>query len=163
MKRKNHESYLRHYIDELNQDLTLWVFVDLLSFSNISILFSITDSSIKKTVANSMNIKVKGDELLSKFLHSLTIIRNLCAHGSRLYNRLFQQKPFLNKNERELLLKRDNDYDNDHLFGFILIMKRLLNVDEFEQMKFSIKYLCDKYPFVDMKYYGFSKDWFMLL
>lgn len=68
-----------------------------------------------------------GHEILGRFMHSMTIIRNLCAHGSRLYNRLFEQKPSLNKKELRLLyVKPDGSVDNAHLYGFILIMKRLL-------------------------------------
>lgn len=90
----------------------------------------------------------------------MTIIRNLCAHGSRLYNRLFEQKPSLNKKELSLLIKKtDNTVDNAHLYGFILIMKRLLNENDFISMKEEIVGITDKYPFVRMSYYGFRNDW----
>ena len=63
---------------------------------------------------------------------SMTIIRNLCAHGSRLFNRLFEQKPSLNKKEQTLLIvNSDGTKDNAHLYGFILVMRRLLTADEF--------------------------------
>ena len=106
----------------------------------------------------------RGGELLGKFMHSMTIIRNLCAHGSRLYNRIFEQKPSLNKREKELLRDAPNGTkDNSHLFGFILIMKKLLEEKEFFCMVEEIKNLKCKYLFVDMKYYGFCDDWYNLL
>ena len=93
-------------------------------------------------------------------MHSMTIIRNLCAHGSRLYNRLFAQKPSLNKKEQKLLRKNDDGtIDNAHLFGFILIMRRLLKQEEFSEMKTRILHITQKYPFVSMKYYGFPDNW----
>lgn len=93
-------------------------------------------------------------------MHSMTIIRNLCAHGSRLYNRLFEQKPSLNKAEKALLMKNSRgELDNAHLYGFLLIMRRILSESEFNGLKESIITLTKKYPFVRMDYYGFRSDW----
>ena len=93
-------------------------------------------------------------------MHSMTIIRNLCAHGSRLYNRLFEQKPSLNKAEKALLMKNSRgELDNAHLYGFLLIMRRILSESEFNGLKESIITLTKKYPFVRMDYYGFRCDW----
>lgn len=93
-------------------------------------------------------------------MHSMTIIRNLCAHGSRIYNRLFEQKPSLNKAEKALLIKNSNgEIDNAHFYGFLFIMKRILPADKFHGMKESTIALTKKYPFVRMDYYGFRNDW----
>lgn len=43
------------------------------------------------------------------------ILRNLCAHESRLYNRLFEQKPSLSRAELNCAVKADNTVDNSHL------------------------------------------------
>ena len=102
----------------------------------------------------------KSDIILGGFMHSLTIIRNICAHGGRLYNRLFEQKPSLNRRELTLLItKADGSLDNAHVFGFILIMKRLLSSLSSSEMKQEIIQLSKKYPFVDLKHYGFRADW----
>lgn len=98
--------------------------------------------------------------MLEKFMHHMTIIRNLRAHGSRLYNRLFEQKPWLRKQEKALLISLpDETVDNAHLYGFILIMRRLLKSDEFAEMKGEIAALSKKYQFVNLRYYGFREDW----
>lgn len=99
-------------------------------------------------------------QVLSNYLHGITIVRNLCAHDSRLFNRLFIRKPDLNKREQELLNKDLNgNPDNSKLFGYILIIKRLLTDSEFDEFKSRIQELCKKYPFVDMRYYGFCDNW----
>jgi len=164
-KRHPHEAYLKHFMDEVKQDIPLWAYVDLLTISDISHLYSITEERIKIAVANSLGITHnKGPQLIGKFMHSMTIIRNLCAHGSRIYNRLFEQKPSISKNERLLLRTRpDGSKDNAHLFGFILIMRRLLSANDFAQMKIDMISIKNKYSFVDMKYYGFCDNWEILL
>ena len=159
-----HEAYLKHFVEDLNQDIPLWAYVDLLTISDISFLYKISERDVRDAVAQSVGLYTRGAELLERFMHSMTIIRNLCAHGSRLYNRLFEQKPWLSKKERALLLKNDDGtIDNAHLFGFILIMRRLLKVDEFIALKAEILALSNKYQFVSMRYYGFPDDWDQLM
>lgn len=159
-----HEAYLKHFVNELQQNIPLWAFVDLLTISNISFLYKISQPAIKLAVANAMGLTKRGDEVLERFMHHMTIIRNLCAHGSRLYNRLFEQKPWLSKCERALLIPLpDGTQDNAHLYGFILIMRRLLRPEEFSSMKAEIAALSEKYPFVNLRYYGFREDWATVL
>lgn len=159
-----HEAYLKHFVNELQQDIPLWAFVDLLTISNISFLYKISQPAVKLAVANALGLTKQGDKVLERFMHHMTIIRNLCAHGSRLYNRLFEQKPWLSKRERALLITLpDGTQDNAHLYGFILIMRRLLKPDEFSEMKNEIVALTQKYPFVNMRYYGFRDDWTSVL
>lgn len=155
-----HEAYLKHFVNDLHQNIPLWAFVDLLTISNISFLYKISPPPVKEAVAKAIGLKARGAELMDHFMHRMTIIRNLCAHGSRLYNRLFEQKPWLNKQERAMLISLpDGVPDNAHLYGFVLIMRRLLKASEFSAMKAEIVALAEKYPFVNLRYYGFREDW----
>lgn len=156
-----HEAYLKHFVNDLHQDIPLWAYVDLLTIADISFLYSISEQDIKDEVAHIFGLTMnKGSLILGHYMHSMTIIRNLCAHGSRIYNRLFEQKPSLNKKEKSLLIKNANgEVDNAHFYGFLLVMRRLLPSNKFNEMKQSIIALTKKYPFVKMKYYGFREDW----
>ena len=155
-----HEAYLKHFVEDLKEAIPIWAYVDLLTISDISFLYSISEPELKVDVARAIGLEKCGDDLLGRFMHSMTIIRNLCAHGSRLYNRLFEQKPWLSKAEKQLLIVQKNgSIDNAHLYGFILIMKRLLEPSAFAFLKAEMIYLSQKYPFVDMQYYGFRHDW----
>ena len=160
-QRLNHEAYLQHYINDLKEDLPLWAFVDLLTISDISILYQISDEPLKKEIALQYKLThTEAPNVLSNFLHGMTIIRNLCAHDSRIFNRLFVRKPDLNKKER-LLLRRDKNGqpDNSHLFGYILIIKRMLSAEEFATFKARLVNLHKQIPFVNMRYYGFPDNW----
>lgn len=155
-----HEAFLKHFIYDLQQDIPLWAYVDLLTISDISFLYKIAPQSIKLEVAKDLGITKQGDRILEKSMHLLTIVRNLCAHGSRLYNRLFQQKPWLSKKDISLLIvKEDGTVDNAHLYGFILIMRKLLDNNAFGELKQELIALTEKHPFVCMRYYGFRDDW----
>jgi len=155
-----HEAYLKHFVEDLNQEIPLWAYVDLLTISDISFLYKISELDIKNAVALIMGLNTHGAEILQKYMHSMTIIRNLCAHGSRLYNRLFEQKPSLNKRDFALLLRTNTgSVDNSHLFGFILIMRRLLKYNDFITLKNMVFDLTKKYPFVNLRFYGFPDHW----
>ena len=66
----------------------------------------------------------------------------------------------LSKKEKECLIKYQNGMiDNSHLYGFIFLMRKLLEPKDFLQMKTEIIKLSENIPFVDMKHYGFRKDW----
>jgi len=160
-RRLPHEAYLKHFVNDLQSDIPLWAYVDLLTISDVSFLFSISEPDIKKSIAKEFGLCMnKGSEILGSYMHSMTIIRNLCAHGGRLYNRLFEQKPSLNKKEKALLRQNeDGTIDNAHFYGFLLIMRRLLPSDIFNELKESLILLTRKYPFVRMDYYGFRHDW----
>lgn len=160
-KRHAHEAYLKHFIDDLKEDIPLWAYVDLMTISDISLIYKISEDSVKKAVAAHYGLTMNaGHEILGRFMHSMTIIRNLCAHGGRLFNRLFEQKPSLNKKEQALLIRNcEGIIDNAHLYGFVFIMKRLLTSDEFLMFKERLTELAKKYPFVSLKYYGFREDW----
>lgn len=102
----------------------------------------------------------KGSEILSSALHKFTIIRNLCVHDSRLFNRLFEQRPTLKpRDKNKLATLADGTPDNLHLYGYIFLFKEFLNRDDFLEFKSQLMQLTQKYPFVDMKYYGFRSDW----
>lgn len=160
-----HEAYLKHFIHDLHQNVPLWAYVDLFTIANISMLYAITDPTVKKAISDHYGLVVnRGDVLLGKFMHSMTILRNLCAHESILFNRLFEQKPSLNKKEQQLLRHNpDGSRDNAHLFGFILIIKRLLNKKDFLALKKELVNLTDNISFVSMRYYGFPDDWKTIL
>ena len=137
-----------------------------MTISDISLLFSISNYEIKNIVAKQiMNFQVDiGNsnriKLVAKFLHSITIIRNFCAHGSRLYNRIFHQKAKLLKIEKNVLkIKADGTKDNERLFGFIFIIKKLLNNENFINFKQELVNLKTKIPSVNMGFYGFPDNW----
>ena len=156
-----HEAYLKHFVNDVKEPIPLWAYVDLMTIADISLLYSISREEVQYPIAARYHLKSnKGRKTLGQFMHSMTILRNLCAHGSRLYNRLFEQKPSLNRKELNLLIRKENGtVDNAHLYGFVMIMKRLLPADDFVTLKSDIMLLTERYPFVHMKYYGFRDDW----
>lgn len=159
--RLKEEAYIQHYVKELKEPLPIWALVDLLTIHDISVLYSITDAEVQKCVAKRYGLTHnKANAVVGNYLYSTTILRNLCAHDGRLYNRLFITKPSLNNKELDLLnLDNNGNPDNSRLFGYILVLRRLVLIDDFRVFKNKLIELTHKYPFVDMAHYGFCRDW----
>lgn len=160
-KNLSDEAYIQHYVIDLKEEMPLWAYVDLLTFSDISSLYSIAKPDLQDIIARHFGLKSSNNiDILKGYLYTLSILRNFCAHGRRLYNRLFIRKPTLNSKEKKLLRKDENGVvDNSHLYGFVIELRRLISADDFAQLKESIISLTETYPFVSMKHYGFGDTW----
>lgn len=159
------EAYIRHYEIELKQDMPIWAYIEIFTIGDISKLYSISTANLKNAIAAQFGLTMtKGGQLLGDYLYVMTNLRNLCAHGSRLFNRIFIRKPTLNSNEKKLLIRdKAGTIDNAHLYGFVIMMRRLLSKESFKEMKAEIISLKSKFPFVSMRYYGFRDDWELVL
>lgn len=102
-QRLTHEAYLKHFVNDLHQEVPLWAYVDLLTLSDISFLYAISERLLKATISRHFGLTMnRSPEILGQYMHSMTIIRNLCAHGSRIIT------VSLNKNHR--LTKGNSPY-----------------------------------------------------
>lgn len=155
------EAFLKHHKDVKEGLLPLWVYVEVLTISDISKLYALLEPAIQIEIAKEFGYNHKSANLLlNNLLHSVTILRNICAHGGRLYNRLFIRKPKLSKNDREKLRVNENgEKVYDHLFSYLLVLKALSMTDDFSIFLEQLYDLDNKYPFVDMKHYGFPDNW----
>lgn len=160
-RRLQQEAFLQHFVNDLKEDVPFWALVELMSISDISRFYTITDCKIRIEVAEHFGFKHTDAAItMEKYMHCMTILRNLCAHGSRLYNRLFITKPSLSSKEKKLLRVDENGHlENNRLFGYVLNMKRLLNEYDFSLMKKKIVALNKEYTFVAMNRYGFCDNW----
>lgn len=77
---------VKHHKDKYDSKMPLWVMVELMSFSNLSKLFSSMYYSEKDAIAQAVGIS---KTTLENHLHCLSVLRNKCAHAARLYNTEF--------------------------------------------------------------------------
>lgn len=154
------ELFLKHFEQKTGGRLPIWAYVEVSTISDISKMYEILEEDIQKKIAKEFGYSHStANELLANLLHSITIVRNICAHGGRLYNRNFIRKPKLSSQQKKLLRVEDGQIVYDRLFGFILVIKDLALPADFELLKEHLVELTGKYPFVDMRYYGFPDNW----
>ncbi|WP_442966632.1 Abi family protein [Rathayibacter sp. VKM Ac-2803] len=91
---------IRHHLEKYGGDVPLWVLVDVLDFADLSLLFAGARASDQWAVADDLGLvvdlealngnqraKAAGRHPLVNWLEQLTLVRNICAHHARLWNR----------------------------------------------------------------------------
>lgn len=91
-EKKSRETFVGHYRGKYKSEqlLPLWMASELLSFGWLSRIYSASHPGIKRVIARRLDIQ---DSQLASWLHSLSYVRNVCAHHSRLWNRELAVKP----------------------------------------------------------------------
>lgn len=157
---KESELFIKHHMEHKNDILPFWVYVEVLTLSDISKLYTLLDEDLQKKVANLLGFKSNNNyEILKNLLHCIAILRNICAHGGRLYNRLFVRKPWLSKKEKHLLRKENGHTVYDKLFSYLLVLKSMTPPQEFQLAREHITLVQNQYPLVDLRHYGFPDNW----
>lgn len=148
---------IKHHKEKYSSKMPLWVLVEFMSFSTLSKYFSCMYHSEQKLIANKLKINY---QLLPNWLHCLSVLRNYCAHGARLYNVEFKPSVKLGRS----FLKHNPDVKNNTLFSYIYIMFKILpnslnKSDELNRLYEIIK----SYPNVDLSKFGFTENYKDLL
>lgn len=92
-RRRAQESYARHYILTYEKPALMpgWAMLEELTLGDLSHLFKgLASDNDRKMIARRLAVPAP---LLESWLHTLTTIRNICAHHGRLWNRELGIKP----------------------------------------------------------------------
>ena len=154
------ELFIRHHKEKKNDILPFWVYIEILTISDISKLYALLDKELQKTIASLFGFKYSSsNKVLGNLLHCMSVLRNICAHGGRLYNRLFTIKPWLSKKERNILRKEYGDIIDNKLFSYILVLKSITLPQDFNLLIEYIDSIHKQYSLVDFRHYGFPDNW----
>lgn len=129
------EQFIEHYRKTYSDPFLppTWAMVETLSFGALSHWYADTKSNrVKKPVANLLGMP--SVELAEKVLEALTLVRNTCAHHSRLWNRRFtKQIPYIKKLGSELVI---HEHENDEgvqqrqpdrrLYNYLVVMVHMM-------------------------------------
>lgn len=118
-EKQSSEVFIAHYREKYsNSSLPIWMLTEVMSFGNLSKMTeSLADKQIQRMIARDFSLS---QSQLISWLRCLCYIRNLCAHHSRLWNRVVSVKP-------ELLPKwKFQGVTRDRLYAVLLVVDRLL-------------------------------------
>lgn len=159
------EAFIKHHKRKYGSLLPSWVLVETLSFGKISKFFSSLSVPLQKSISENYYNNIRYTALNNLF-EGLVILRNICAHHSRLYNRGISLKPDFSTKEINYLIKQryESGQIGSSLFFRLLVIIRLSPLPNIkEDIITNIKQLCGKYPFVDLRYYGFKPNWIEII
>lgn len=86
------EDFVDHHRNRYAGVLPVWVAVEILDWGPLTRLYGFSPRRAQDRVADAFELRAPQ---LESWLKSLNIVRNVCAHHGRLFNRVFALKPKL--------------------------------------------------------------------
>ncbi len=152
------ETFIKHY--KLNYTKPAnppsWMCFELLTIGELSRIYrGLKNNADKKRIADFFDVH---PTVFTSWLHTLTYVRNICAHHNRLWNRDLAIEP-------EKLLKPKGNWisipfeNNKRVFYFLCVLKyMLLRANPNNKMSQKVENLFTKYPNVPIKFLGIPSD-----
>lgn len=81
---ESREEFVQHHRDCYDGVLPIWAAVEVLDWGSLSRLYGLSPRDVQESVAGDLGLT--GPQLTT-WLRSLNIVRNICAHHGRLFNR----------------------------------------------------------------------------
>ena len=79
---KRHLPFVKHYNDNYNGEMPIWVAVEILTFGSLLTLFNNMSANRRRKISNSYHCSL---EQLENWVRAIISFRNLLAHDYRLY------------------------------------------------------------------------------
>lgn len=160
-QRRAQESYARHYALTYEQPELMpnWAMMEEITLGDLSYLYKgLAKDSDRKIIAKKLEVAAP---ILESWLHTLTTIRNLCAHHARFWNRELGIKPMQPKQEGfgwPIYLKTGSHHTRVAVVLAILqhLMKRVSPHTKWEQKLIE---LLGEYPEIPRRAMGLPDDW----
>jgi len=117
MHRNKDMPFVAHHRNNYDGRMPLWRAVEVLSFTALSKFYSNLLISDQRDFALQMGFNAT---YLTNWLHALSVLRNICAHYGRLYNRTMS--PPINLGPRTL--RNYPQIEQNTLFAYIVVLLR---------------------------------------
>ena len=123
---KSKEPFIRHLDDNYDETLPpLWALVEIMTFGQLSHWFGMLKRrSDKNAVARTYDMDEKN---FVSILHHLTVVRNKCAHHSRLWNCEFTVIPKLPRDRPAIVANSLNQNQKRKIYNTLVIIIHLLD------------------------------------
>jgi len=157
MRRRKHEVFVHHYSNKYDEPLPpLWVTVEIMSLGQLSMWYGkLRYRADRNAIAHRYDMD-EGN--FGSFLHHLTIVRNLCAHHSRLWNHEFTFKLKLPKHRPKELVKSLNPDNNRRIYNTLTTCAWLIDhISLNHHWKQKLKGLLKRHE-INTDFMGFPQD-----
>jgi abortive infection bacteriophage resistance protein len=153
------QEHLRKYYSDGRRP-PAWKSFEIISLGLLSKFYADLKNNLlqKKKIAKKLH--VGNHTYLTSWLRSLTVIRNICAHHSRLWNRNLPTPPKLLSRAPLPWIEKPDMVDVHSFYAvFICLYYLLQTVSPKNQFKHRFKGLLEKYPNIDTRAMGFPDNW----
>lgn len=158
---EKNEIFVKHHNEKYNGKFPCWVIVELMSFGCLSRGFKNLFDEVKEDICKEFYFPIPY-EYVENWLQGFVILRNICAHRGRLYNRYISFSPRLSPKDKKLFKGSNLDLNKQtkQIFAYLYVSFKLISDDEIKNNFICrFKMLMEKYPFVKLSHYGFPEEW----
>jgi len=155
---KDKERFVKHFFEKYgdnHSDLPLWMAVEIMSFGVILSFFRELPVSIKQDIAKRYDVH---DSVFESWLVALNVVRNICAHHSRLWNRRMVYRPKMPA--KHVAWNTPRPIPNTRIFGILSIinfmLKRIIPTSHWKER---LKELLRDFPQTPLEDMGFIEEW----
>ena len=158
--KRSKEKFVEHFSNkygDMHKILPIWMSGEIVSFGCTLTMYRGVSDKIKQNIASHYGIS---DEVLSSWLKTINVIRNICAHHSRLWNRILGVKPFIPRKNKYPEWHDPVKIVQDRIFGVLTIFSYLLKIIA-PQSKWKSRFLnlLDEYPEISRWSMGIPDNW----
>lgn len=82
---RSQDEFIKHFNQKYEPPMPIWMTVEVWDFGFLSRHYEGLKYNLKREISQSFSLS--DPEVLANWMHSLSLVRNICAHHSRLWNR----------------------------------------------------------------------------
>lgn len=157
---RSKEPFVRHFQSKYGNnhgDLPIWMAIEIMPFGAVLTMYRGCPKQIRKALAKPLAIE---DTVLESWLLTLNTVRNICAHHSRLWNRVLGVKPKIPVKRNDARWHTPVTVGNERVFGAMTICKHLLDrIAPRSQWPQRVHELIIESPDIPLREMGFPDDW----
>lgn len=158
---RSNEVFIKHYNGKYTNPHRppAWMSLEVTTMGLLSKIFqNLKDTREKKEIAR--HFQLGHPKILESWMHSISYVRNICAHHSRLWNRTLTISPTLPKVTRQQWLSsNENVADNKFYAALCCIYYLLKVVNPTTSFREKLVDLIGQYPSLDIAKMGFIEGW----
>jgi abortive infection bacteriophage resistance protein len=155
---RSHEAFVTHFKKKYDEfpDLPLWAAAQIISFGTVLTLINMSASDIRPAIAKRFGLH---DAVFASWLLTLNLVRNICAHHSRLWNRELGLRPRIPKAKK--WPEWHNPAIQNHRLFFVLTMLLVLQrgIAPNSGWRDRVFALFDSFPTMPLAPMGMNADW----
>ena len=128
-----------------------WYVTEAFTFTRWSLLYKMMTHD-KGAIAKPFNVP---PDVLDSWMHNLSVLRNMCAHHSRLFGKKLTLQP-------TALKKHKNEFSEpNRLYAQLVVIQLLTRViDGNNDLASTFQNMAIKFPLLNLtEYYGIPQDW----
>ncbi len=160
--KKTDKEYAETFIAKYKEKYTepelppFWMIGETLTIGSLNKIFQLINWNDKREIISYLGFKDDIKKISSSnWLFSISVMRNICAHYSRLYNRVFRIAPAV----LEKIVEFNEVPNNKYYFGAMIINYYLQTISSDYSLEKDLNDLFTKYPNISTTKMGFPVNW----